>query len=361
MTLTRQLLRNDVLKELKSNIANGHWRNSLPSERQLTDQFQVSRGTLRYALRILQEEDIIESMPGSGYLIRKQIKIEPQKSETLSIGILIGAQNENEEARSLTWIPALQQRVAKRGWNVFIHDGIPEVSRSPELGLKKLFKSTNHKCWLLIRCSKHIQQVFNKQGTPAIICGSPYRGINLPSIDLNYDAIGRHAAGLFASNGHKRIGYVRSRTVFPGDQECLSSFKATLINSRSKPSLRIIRHAMEGHDYQTILKQVLGSNPITALFIDSPFQYLRLFTQALQRGIKIPEELSLISRHECDFLYHLDPRPACYQFNPKQRAAKIHQILEERIQGDTLRNHRTLLIPEFKKGKSIVRLKPQTD
>lgn len=140
MPLTRHLLRNDVLGALKTNIANGSWQNSLPSERQLTDQFQVSRGTLRYALRILQEEGIIQSIPGSGYRIKKHLKPISQNVEAISIGILIGTQTGNQEARNLTWIPALQQRVAKRGWNLFIHDGIPEVSRSPETGLKKLFK-----------------------------------------------------------------------------------------------------------------------------------------------------------------------------------------------------------------------------
>ena len=63
MTLTRQLLRNDVLATLKSNIAGGVWHTSLPSKRQLADQFQISRGTLRYALRILQEDGIIQSIP----------------------------------------------------------------------------------------------------------------------------------------------------------------------------------------------------------------------------------------------------------------------------------------------------------
>ena len=356
MTLTRQLLRNDVLAALKSSIANGTWRNSLPSERQLTDQFQVSRGTLRYALRILQEEGIIQSKPGSGYVIKKRIPKAQPETESISIGILIGVQNENEEARSLTWIPALQQRAAKRGWNVFIHDGIPEISRSPETGLKKLFRSTNHKCWLLIRCSNKIQRVFNRHNIPSIICGTPFKGIELPSIDLNYEAIGRHAAGLFASKGHKRVGYVRSRTLFPGDQECLSGFKAALMSSSARPSLKIIRHAVETHDYRSTLSQVMSDkNPITALFIDSPYQYLRIFTQALKLGIQIPEDLALISRHEGDFLHHLDPVPAYYEFNARTRAVKIHQLLEERIQGDTLRNHRTLLIPEFQPGKSIGR------
>jgi hypothetical protein len=356
MPLIRHLLRNDVLTAIKTNIAEGVWKNTLPSERQLTDQYQVSRGTLRYALKNLQDEGIIKAVAGSGYIITKQSFASPKSPDDISIGILIGARTGNQEARTLPWIPALQQRVAKRGWTLHIHQGIPEISRSPLTGLKKLFNTTSHSCWLLIRCPDKVQKVFSDQSVPAIICGSPYEGIELPSIDLNYQAIGRHAAGLLLSKGHKRIGYVSSKTAFPGDRECLSSFKATLAKSSSNPSLKIIRFPFESFDYRTTLKQVRDpSAPLTALFVDCPFQFLRIFTQALQQGIRIPEELSMISRHDRDFLNHLNPTPDCYEFDATERASKIHQKLEARIQGDTMRNQKTLLLPEFKPGGCILK------
>jgi DNA-binding LacI/PurR family transcriptional regulator/biotin operon repressor len=354
MPLIRHLLRNDVLAAIKSNIAKGVWAHSLPSERQLTDQYQISRGTLRYALKNLQEDGIIKAVAGSGYLITKQLKPEPKMPSSISIGILIGSLQGAVEARSTPWIPALQQRVAKRGWNLHLHEGIPEISRSPESGLRKLFKTTNHSCWLLVRCREQVQKTFDKQGIPAIICGSPYDGIELPNIDLNYQAIGRHAAGLLLSKGHRRIGYVRSRNLFPGDEECYKSFKETISKSTTRASIKLIRYSNDYYNYAQTLKQVKDrENPLTALFIDSPFQFLSIFTQALQAGIKIPEELSLISRHESDFLNHLKPTPACYEFNARERAHKIHQALEARIQGDTLRHHQTLLIPEYLAGESV--------
>lgn len=355
MHLIRHLLRNDVLAEIKSNLAAGVWKGSLPSERQLTEQFQVSRGTLRYALKNLKAEGIIESVPGSGYKILKDYNSGPKFVENVSIGILTGSTSGKIESHSLDWIPELQQRVAKREWSIHIHEGIPEVSRSPLNGLKKLFRTTRHSCWLLVRCQKSVQSVFNENQIPAIICGSPFEGIQLPSIDLNYQAVGRHAAGLLASKGHKRIGYVRSREAFPGDTECFASFKEAAAKSSTNPSIKIIRFKDNTHNYDSTLAQVKDSEiPLTALFVDSPFQYLRIFTRALQVNIKIPEQLSLISRQGGDFLDYLNPLPSRYSFNAKEQASRIHQLLEERVQGDFMHNHRTLLLPEFVKGKTVI-------
>ncbi len=357
MHLIRHLLRNDVLAEIKSNLAAGVWKDTLPSERQLTEQFQISRGTLRYALKNLKDEGVIASIPGSGYKIVKNLSSEPKSLASVSIGILIGSTNGNVESRSLDWIPELQQRVAKRDWSIHIHEGIPEINRSPLNGIKKLLKATRHHCWLLVRCQKSVQSVFNDNRIPAIICGSPFQGIELPSIDLNYQAVGRHAAGLLASKGHKRIGYVRSQQAFPGDTECFSSFKEAAAKSSTSPSIKVIRFKDSSHDYDSTLAQVKNSdNPLTALFVDNPFQYLRIFTNALRANIKIPEQLSLISRQEGGFLNYLSPLPSRYSFNPKEHAGRIHKILEERVQGDSMRNLRTLLLPEFVKGGTVTQV-----
>lgn len=355
MQLVRQLLRNDVLAEIKAKLASGIWKDSLPSERQLTEEFQVSRGTLRYALKVLKEEGVIESLPGSGYRILRKLDGRPSKIASVSIGILIGSSDGKQDSRSLPWIPELQKRISKREWNLHVHEGIPEICRSPKTGLQKLFRATHHSCWLLVRCSQPVQQAFCDQRVPAIICGSPYRGIDLPSIDVNYQALGRHAAGLLASKGHRRIGYARSRTAFPGDSECFKCFTEAAAKSSISPKVRVTRFKDSSHHYGSLLAQVKAEkDPITALFVDCPYQLARIYTEALQAHIKIPEKLSILSREESDFLDYLSPFPARYACNSKKQASRIHRLIEERVQGDILKNHRTLLLPEYISGKSLI-------
>ena len=57
-----------IADELRSRITNGELRpgNSLPSERALSEQFEASRITVRRALDILGEEDLIERRRGRG-------------------------------------------------------------------------------------------------------------------------------------------------------------------------------------------------------------------------------------------------------------------------------------------------------
>ena len=359
MALIRHFLRNDVLAAIKANIAQGVWKDSLPSERQLTEQFQVSRGTLRYALKNLQNEGIIKAVAGSGYLITKQIPEARKPPTDISIGILIGSPLKNRSTRDLAWLPALQQRVAKRGWHIHIHEGIPEVQRSPKSGLNKLFKATSHECWLLIRCNEEVQKIFRQTQTPAIICGSPFADIDLPSIDINFEAIGRHAAGLLASKGHQRIGYVSGRNPFPGDEKLYKGFQEGILKSSTKPSVKRIRYSGPQYSYQNTLKQVQQKeNPITAMFVDCPFQYINLSNQANQAGIHIPEDLSLVCRQEADFLSFLNPIPSRYEFHTKEMANKIHRDIEARIQGDTMHGHRNLIMPEYFEGSSITSLSP---
>jgi DNA-binding LacI/PurR family transcriptional regulator len=354
MPIARHLLRNDVLAAIKSGIASGAWTDNLPSERQLTERYQVSRGTLRYALKNLQEAGIIRAVAGSGYVIEKRLQVESSASDGISIGILIGTPYRNRGSQDGAWISTLQQRVAKRQWHVHIHDGIPEIKRSPKIGLKKLFRATQHSCWALIRCSHEAQSIFQSEGVPAIVCGTPFPGIDLPSVDINFRATGRHAAGVLAAKGHRRIGFVGRRNGFPGDEELFEGFKEGLAASPSGPSLKKIRYGNQITDFGPILEQTTQTkDPITGIFIDCPFRYLALFTQAIKAGIRVPEDLSLISRYDSDFLGFLTPEPARYQYDPKKMAHKIHSELESRIQGDVLKSKRSLVLPDYQPGASV--------
>lgn len=354
MPLSRHLLRNEVLNALKANLEQGVWKGSLPSERQLTEHFQVSRGTLRYALKILQEEGVIRAVPGSGYRIEKRVRTRPRPSGEVSIGLLVGSPLQNRGSRDQAWLPALQQRLARQGRQLHLHVGMPEMQRAPRRGLKKLFKSTDHRCWLLLRCDRLVQQFFQESRIPAILCGSPYKNVELPGIDIDFKALGCHAAGLLISKKHKRLGFVCGRNPWPGDQKLLQGFREGIAMASQKTSMRVFRYLSSDYNYRNLIGQVKKSDRrVTAVFVDCPYQYLNLFHQFLKAGISVPEEVSLICRQDADFLKFLKPSPAHYTFEPDSLARWIQSSLEARIQGDLLQGLRKLIVPEFRPGESL--------
>ena len=142
MALTRRLLRSDLVRDLKRNIAEGVWQGNLPSERHLTDFYQVSPGTLRHALKSLQEQQVIKSVPGSEYILLKKVRKPSTRRKNVSIGLLIGRTDETRAYRDRAWIPELQQRLPKRDCKLHIHEGIPDIEKSPKTGIAKLCNAT---------------------------------------------------------------------------------------------------------------------------------------------------------------------------------------------------------------------------
>ena len=354
MALTRHLLRSDLLRDLKRNIAEGVWQGNLPSERQLTDFYQVSRGTLRHALKSLQEQQVIKSVPGSGYILLKKVRKPSTRRKNVSIGLLIGRADETRANRDRAWIPELQQRLSKRDWNLHIHEGIPEVERSPKTGIAKLFKATNHDCWLLHTCNQVIQSEFQDAKGPSIICGSPFEGISLPSIDIDFRALGRHAAGAIIAKGHNHIGFISGKEPFPGDAKLLEGFREGISLSSRNVTFKVTRYSNPRHSYANFFDRITtGRDSTTALFVDCPYQLLNLHGQAAKMGISIPGDLSIVCRQGTDFLNYISPDPSCYEFNTKEMARKVHQEIESAVRGDSIRDHRVLVLPEFHEGDTL--------
>lgn len=55
----------------------------LPTEREMAVLFDISRGTLRDAFRVLESQGIIETRPGGGRYLRKSLKSDAVKGESI--------------------------------------------------------------------------------------------------------------------------------------------------------------------------------------------------------------------------------------------------------------------------------------
>ena len=56
---------------------------------------------------------------------------------------------------------------------------------------------------------------------------------------------------------------------------------------------------------------------------------------------------------DSDFLNYISPDTSRYEFNTKEMARKVHQEIESAVRGDSIRNHRVLVLPEFHEGKTL--------
>lgn len=75
----------DVIEQIEKLILEGNLApgDVLPTERELAQAFGISRGTLREAFRILEREGLIETRPGGGRFLNKNLNKAEDKSRIL--------------------------------------------------------------------------------------------------------------------------------------------------------------------------------------------------------------------------------------------------------------------------------------
>ena len=64
-----------VAASLRAAIEKGSWEHNLPSERRLTEVFQVSRPTMRTALHLIAKEGLIEIRQGRPNRLRARTTV----------------------------------------------------------------------------------------------------------------------------------------------------------------------------------------------------------------------------------------------------------------------------------------------
>ena len=89
---------------IKVEIDRGEWKigGRLPSERALSEQFQVSRMTLRQAISLLVEEGILERRPGSGTYVASH-RVQEKMRGTTSFTEIIKSQGKEPSSKVISY------------------------------------------------------------------------------------------------------------------------------------------------------------------------------------------------------------------------------------------------------------------
>jgi DNA-binding LacI/PurR family transcriptional regulator len=91
----------------------------------------------------------------------------------------------------------------------------------------------------------------------------------------------------------------------------------------------------------------------TALFVLQPHNYLAVATRLMQTGVKVPDDISLISRDDDPFLSFVVPLPTRYEVNPHLMAQSLLRPVLEVVEGQVVSQHTARIIPKFLRGESI--------
>jgi DNA-binding LacI/PurR family transcriptional regulator len=350
-----QSLTHQVAARISTELQKGTWGTWLPAERNLAKTLQIGRKTLRKALQHLQRDGMIETQRGLGHRIASAPKAVNGVPADLSVGLLTPESLENLRPYTALWVDELRTQLFETGVRLATFSGPRFFTGRPEKALARLVEQNPQQCWVLAHSNEHIQHWFHEQQIPCIIAGSAHLGLPLPSVDLDYFAVCRHAAGAMLRLGHRRLALFTKQSQRAGDLETERGF-ADGVHSSTHPEVApVVMH----HDgtvdgaYRALGRLFSMARPPTAVLVAQSAFYLTTIAFLAERGLRVPTQVSLMCRDDDTFLAYLKPGPARYSCNPKIYAKRLLLQVQLCFDGETGSHAIHRIEPKFLPGASL--------
>lgn len=340
----------DILRE---RLFAGEWSGKLPSERTLSDEYLVSRSTLRAALKILENEGVLGAPDStrSGRRLRMPSADGKIVEETGRVVLLTPSLHDSPLL--IEQLSSLRELLGRSGVQVVVRESLRlSQMKQAKQQLATLASGYPNAVFVLHKMPQQVQKAANELGLPAIVFGSVFEGVELPCVDVDFAAVARHAAGRCLSKGHRRIAVLVHRTSLAGDALIVGELVNEL-ERRAAPKPLIMKHdfnrsrLIDALDFHILPHEQRPD----ALLIGNQHHLLTAMSHLLRRGIRIPEDLSLVYLGNDPAAERLSPLPDRYDLGERM-VRRLAVSVQARLSGETPRSH--YLLPNMVKGETLI-------
>ncbi len=340
-----------TVASLRQGLAAGLWHEHLPGELELCERLQVSRMTLRRALAVLEGEGLLVTAQGQRRRIGKAAPAGPARRERRVV-LLTPLRLAEMRPTVLYWVNDLTDHLAEAGFHLEVHPCSACYAERPEETLNRLERELRPAGWVLYLSTAAMQEWFSRQTVPALLAGSRHGDVRLPSVDLDYRAIGQHAAETFLAKGHRHLAFLRSAHGLAGDLETEHGFVEACGRHGARGEAIDLGETAE-RVAQTVGQRLARAPRPTALLVSQPAHLLTVLGTLAQAGVAVPGDVSLISRDSESFLPFVVPTVARYEIAPANLARNLsRQVLL--MLGPRGRADRAVrLMPKFVPGATL--------
>lgn len=345
---------------IRSGIAEGTWEEFLPSERRLCEMLNVSRPTIRTALHLLADEGLIDIRQGR----RNRLLVQPKRARNQRnplVGIITHEPVSQMALTAYRGISEMRAHLAKHGFRTEVYVIQPGTAPAQCRKLEAFVRQNRVFCCLLHSVSQEIQQWFAEQAVPALVLGSCHAKMPLPSLDVDYRSVCRHAAGVFLGKGHRRVALIVPHSGVAGDLASEQGFKEGMQAGVGLEEARaaIVRHNGTAKNIVARLDALFKTKPApTALLVAKPAFVFTVMIYLLKSGLAVPTNVSLISRDPDNLFEAVDPLIAHYRFTTDVHAHRLSRLMIRLVSHGTLPKEPSLIFPRFFAGRTVATRTP---
>ena len=343
----------ETSRTLRKNIFSGRWQDHLPGERNLCREFQISRPTLRSALKELEKDGLLRTTQGK----RRRIVAEAaQRDEPVGKGIIVALSPRPLSAMApsaIMMVDELRTDLARAGFQLDFNVVPACYSVRPNRALNELKARSSADAWIVFGSRAPMQSWLVKQGIPCLVAGSCAPRIELPSVDIDYRATCRHAGGILRSKGHRHIALALPIGATGGEADSEAGIREAMMQDSEGLLSVLVHDGSPEHLCRLVDKTLRQENPPTAFLVARAVHSLTVISFLMKRGHRIPQDIAVISRDDENFLEHLTPSPNRYATNPTQFTRRISHAARKLAETGSIPPRSVRLMSDYIVGETV--------
>lgn len=279
-----------VAAYLRTELIRGRWGGTIPGRNQLAELLGVNRKTIDAALKLLEQEGVLVNQ---GPRRKRKVVLPQGAAAPMRIANLLY----DPDSRQLPSVLEQQHLLEEAGHTPFFTEQTLTKLQMKLPRVRRLVAETEADAWIVHSGSREILAWFAEQPIPVFARFGRWQGLPIPAVVPNKPLALKELTQRLLELGHRRIVMLcmwERRNPEPGETEqtFLDTLEAHGIQTGpyNLPDWEGNREGL-----QDILESLFKLTPPTALVLASPILHAAVFQFLARQGLRVPEDVSLIS------------------------------------------------------------------
>jgi LacI family transcriptional regulator len=348
-----------LAQQIQERIANGVYSSGakLPSYRELMKEFSLTSGTVSYAMSILAGRGIVIRRHGSGVYVRAAYG-QPTAGATQQ-GLFALVVPEIESGLYLSLQAGIAEAAAANREQLITMTTNGRTTQQADVMLQLIDRGVAGIALVPCYEPSHAYQLrhLHRSGVPLVLLHRGVAGVRAPSVRIPFAEIGATAGAEIGSLGHRRVAALvgpasdTTTAYLDGLQRGLDRHRASIATEfvlRTETMLiSAADYARYGPAVDRFLDDLIArSHRPTAVFATFDRLAEVLYALASKKGIRVPEDLSIVSFGGNRRAGHILSSLATVAVDEHQAGKQAHELLASMQRGELpLASDQTIMMP----------------